>query len=370
MRPAELPEVPGVLSAAEVAMTADSIAAAQESSGAVPWFPGGHVDPWDHVECAMALSATGRYEQAVAAYDWLRRTQRPDGSWPTKVAAGAVEDATADVNHCAYVAVGVWHHLLITGDDAFAARMWDTVRRAIDFVVGLQTARGEIPWAKNTAGEVADEALLAGCASMHQSLRCASALAEYRGRPQPDWELAADQLGHVVADHEEVFGDRRRYSMDWYYPILGGALRGPAADKRIAQRWEEFVVPGLGARCVADQPWVTGAETCELVMALEAIGDRDRAVELFAAVQRLRDEDGSYWTGYQFVERVRWPVERSTWTAAAVILAADALSGATPGAGIFRDAGGRSTPTPADPVACGCEPTACSPSVSRSTPHA
>lgn len=30
--------------------------------------------------------------------------------------------------------------------------------------------------------------------------------------------------------------------MDWYYPILGGALRGPAAGARIEQRWDDFVV--------------------------------------------------------------------------------------------------------------------------------
>ncbi len=32
--------------------------------------------------------------------------------------------------------------------------------------------------------------------------------------------------------------------MDWYYPILGGALRGPAATTRIGRRWDDFVVRG------------------------------------------------------------------------------------------------------------------------------
>ena len=61
--------------------TARTIAAAQLPGGAIPW-PDGHVDPWDHVECAMALSAAGRIDAAGRAYDWLARTQRPDGSWP------------------------------------------------------------------------------------------------------------------------------------------------------------------------------------------------------------------------------------------------------------------------------------------------
>ena len=48
---------------------------------------------------------------------------------------------------------------------------------------------------------------------------------------------------------------------------------------------------------------MTGAETCELAMALEAIGDRDRALPLLADMQHLRDDDGSYWTGYV------WPTD-------------------------------------------------------------
>ena len=102
--------------------------------------------------------------------------------------------------------------------------------------------------------------------------------------------------------------------MDWYYPMLGGALRGPAAHERLAADWDRFVVPGLGIRCVSDRPWVTGAETCELVLALCAVGDHDRAAELFADMQHLRDPDGSYWTGYVYPDDARWPEERTTWT--------------------------------------------------------
>jgi hypothetical protein len=147
--------------------------------------------------------------------------------------------------------------------------------------------------------------------------------------------------------------DKSEFSMDWYYPVLGGAVRGPEADALLAERWDEFVVPGLGVRCVSTNPWVTGAETCELVLALEALGDRVRATALFADVQHLRETDGRYWTGYVFPEGVNWPGEHSTYTAAAVILAADALADATPGADIMR---GCSLVAPFEPIAleCGC----------------
>jgi hypothetical protein len=162
------------------------------------------------------------------------------------------------------------------------------------------------------------------------------ALADHLGEPQPDWELAVGLLRHALLRHPEAFEDKDRFSMDWYYPVLGGAVRGGSGLARIDEGWSEFVVPALGVRCVSDRPWVTGAETCELAIALDALGERDRAIEMVAAMQHLRDDDGSYWTGYVYDEEVRWPVERSTWTGAAVILAVDALAGHGPQAGVFR----------------------------------
>jgi len=354
-RPPAVPAVPGVLTAADVLATGNSIAAVQEPSGAIGW-PDGHIDAWNHVECAMALSACGLREPARRAYEWLRASQRADGSWPKKTAAGGlVTDPAAESNQVAYVAVGVWHELLVTRDAAFAARMWPSVLGAIGYVLALQAPRGEIAWERRADGSPAGYALLAGCSSIYQSLRCAVALAEFVGQPQPDWELAAGQLGHVVASHPEAFADKSRFSMDWYYPVLAGPVRGRGAAARLTAGWAGFVVPGLGVRCVGDQPWVTGAETCELVLALDAIGDRRRAVELFGDVQHLRDAGGGYWTGWQFANRAHFPAEHSSWTAAAMILAADALAGATGGAGLFRTAGaGGAALPPADADACGC----------------
>ena len=346
--------VPGVLTAAEVLATGQRIAAGQQRDGAIGW-PDGHCDAWNHVECAMALSASGLTEAARRAYDWLRVTQRPDGSWPKKTVGDVVTDTAAESNQVAYVAVGAWHEFQVTGDGDFARQMWPTVRRAIEFALGLQTSRGEIVWERDADGTPASYALLAGCSSTHQSLRCAIALAEHVGEPQPGWELAADRLGHVVACHPEAFADKSRFSMDWYYPVLAGPVRGHAARQRLDAGWADFVVPGLGVRCVSDQAWVTGAETCELVMALEAVGDRPRALRLFADIQHLRDPDGAYWTGWQFANEAYFPAERSSWTAAAMILAADALAGTSGGSGLFRAAGASKPLVPAaEADACGC----------------
>ena len=92
---------------------------------------------------------------------------------------------------------------------------------------------------------------------------------------------------------------------------------------------------GLGCRCVSDEPWVTVAESCELVMALLAAGDHARAVEVYSWLQQWRSSDGAYWTGYQMVEDLLWPDEKPTWTAGAILLAADALTEHTRAAKLF-----------------------------------
>jgi hypothetical protein len=324
------------LSEADVRATGAAIARAQEPSGALAW-PDGHVDAWDHVECAMALSASGFRGPARRAYAWLRDTQRADGSWPRSSVGGAETDPAAESHHAAYVAVGAWHDYLVTGEESQAAAMWPTVRRAVEWVLRLRGPAGEVFWERDAAGQPGTYALLSACSSIGQSLRCAAALSRLAGEPQPEWDHAADRLAQLVAAQPEVFADRSRFAMDWYYPVLGGAVRGPEGAARLAAGWDAFVVPGLGVRCVRDHPWVTGAETCELVLALDACGMAAEAAAVFATAQHLRHPDGSYWTGWQYANQAHFPAERSSWTAAAVVLAADALMGLSGGAGIFRD---------------------------------
>jgi hypothetical protein len=357
MWPAESDHQDRLTPPAGILQTARSIATAQLPCGAIPW-PDGHVDPWDHVECAMALTACGLTGAARRAYEWLAGTQRADGSWPRSTLGDTVTDQAAEAHHAAYIAVGAWHEFSVTKDDAFALRMWPVVRDAIGWVLGLQAPRGEVMWERDASGKPGEFALLSGCSSILQGLRCALTLAELAGEPQPDWELAAVQLGHAVACHPEAFADKSQFAMDWYYPVLCGAVRDGAATDRLAEGWDAFVVPGVGVRCVSDEPWVTVAETCELVLALDACGLSGQAAEVFGAVARLRHDDGSYWTGWQYANSAHFPAERSTWSAAAVVLAADALTGFSPGAGIFRDIPvPLDTKAPAEPEACGCTPT-------------
>jgi MMP endo-(1,4)-3-O-methyl-alpha-D-mannosidase len=122
--------------------------------------------------------------------------------------------------------------------------------------------------------------------------------------------------------------------------VLSGAVTGRAARARIADRWDEFVMDGLGVRCVSDNPWVTAAETAECAMALCTIGMEDEAAALLTWAQHLRDDDGAYWTGCVHPQCVRFPGgERTTYTSAAVVLADAVLHGTGPTARLFRGEG-------------------------------
>ena len=322
--------------------TAEYIARVQTPDGAIPWFPGGILDPWDHVEAAMGLSVAGRLAEAEAAYQWLGRMQRADGAWFAGYRCDKVVDGTrAETNFVAYVATGVWHHYLISGDRRFLAKHWDTVRRAIDFVLTLQAPTGEIYWALDTRTGVNKDALVTGCSSIYKSLECAALVAETLGEDSSRYRAARAALGHALRDRQDRFDrtweSKARYSMDWFYPVLTGVATGSTARARLASRWDTFVEPGLGCRCVADQPWVTVAETCELVLACLAAGNPQQGARLFRDLARFQAEDGSWWTGYAFVDDLHWPDERPTWTAGAVLLAADALNCTTPAATLFTE---------------------------------
>lgn len=320
--------------------TARYILSVQHSNGAIPWFPGGILDPWDHVEAAMGLSVAGHFEAAEAAYRWLTGRQRADGAWLAAYQDEAIADGSrAESNFVAYFATGIWHHYLLSGNRRFLRDMWPAAAAAMDFVLSLQAPTGEIYWALDTRTGINRDALVTGCSSIHKSLECIAASAAELGEDCAPWLAARARLGATLRTRPERFDrtweSKARYSMDWFYPVLTGVVTGAAARRRLNARWEQFVEPGVGCRCVADQPWVTIAETCELTMACLAAGYRQRARRLFDDLARFQAEDGSWWTGYVFADQALWPDERPTWTAGSVLLAADALAGTSAAARLF-----------------------------------
>ena len=152
----------------------------------------------------------------------------------------------------------------------------------------------------------------------------------------PSWNRGLQKLEKAIQNRPHLFNvTKSRFSMDWFYPILCGAITGEKAQQRIDKYWKKFVVEGHGARCVSDEPWVTIAETSELVLALSAYGNKALAEIVFGWISDKRFDDGSLWCGYTFQDMTIWPEEKVSWTNGVYLMAADALYNLTPAGQLF-----------------------------------
>ena len=275
---AALPDIPGVLSAQELVATASSIAEVQLHDGMIPWFEGGHCDPWNHVESAMALSVGGLHKEAALAYQWLA-----DSAASRRVVVQLLHgDRGCEGSSPRHQRVRLCRHrclapFRVTGDVSVLAAMWPVLDKALEFVLRFQREdgadlvvrrsrrpSGALPAAHRVVVDLPRAALWCGLRRRRW------------GDERPDWELAAGRLAHTIAHAPEVFEPKHEFAMDWYYPVLSGALSGEAAAARIDAWWDTFVMDGRGVRCVSTGPWVTAAETAECALALDAVGRRRR----------------------------------------------------------------------------------------------
>jgi len=311
----------------------------QNSDGSIPWEKGEKLDPWDHVEACMGLSIAGKKDEAEQAFLWLSDNQLEDGSWYSEYLKSIPQTKRRETNFSAYIATGLMHHYLIFKDKDFLEKLYPTLSKAIDFVISSQTLQGDIYWAQEEGKEILDDSLITGSSSIYKSLECAIAINEILDRPADRLLEAKSKLKNSIINNPERYDrsweSKSRYSMDWYYPILCGVYTHDKGISIIDSKWSEFIVEGKGCKCVSEEPWVTVAESSELVMALVKIGLVDKAEDLFNSLHQWRDEDGLYWTGYVYTDKKFWPIEKPTWTAGAVLLAADTLYGFTPGHELF-----------------------------------
>ena len=311
----------------------------QEDDGSIPWEAGKKLDPWDHVEAAMGLSIAGKKEEAKAAFLWLKHNQLPDGSWYSEFKNSLPTTKRRETNFSAYIATGLWHFHLIFQDKIFLKQMLPTLLAAVNFVLSKQTDLGDILWAAEEGKEILDDSLITGSSSIFKSLECASAIFKIFDEPTENLKISMQKLKDSINDNPERYDrtweSKSRYSMDWYYPVLCGVYDKEKSLIQIKSTWAEFVVEGKGCKCVKVEPWVTIAESSELVAALVRIGEISKAKDVFDSLHQWRDSDGLYWTGYVYTDKKFWPIEKPTWTAGAVLLAADAIYKFTPGSALF-----------------------------------
>tara|TARA_B100001250_G_scaffold217194_1_gene186329 strand:- start:1423 stop:2466 length:1044 start_codon:yes stop_codon:yes gene_type:complete len=309
-------------------------------SGAIPSNQDGSHDPWDHLEAVMGLTTLGYKDQALKGLHWMVANQNEDGSWYNLYQDKKPLELNKQTNYASYIAVAVWHFYLLDHDIDFLQTFWEPVKKGILFSLSLQHNNGAIAWNIDEFKKIDEEYLLTGCSSIAKSLECAIAICQILECQsfELEWRAAHSKLITALEYPSKIFDlkkDRSRFSMDWYYPILGGVNSKQRITSLITNIEDSFWIKGLGIKCVSDEPWITVAETSECSIAYKKIGEDKIALELLQNAIAIVDREGIPYMGWQFHENIYWPEETPSWTSAACILAADANYQLTSGANLF-----------------------------------
>jgi hypothetical protein len=312
----------------------------QFTSGAIPSNKDGSHDPWDHLEAVMGLATLGFTNEALLGLQWMKDNQNEDGSWYNLYKDSNAIEKNKQSNFSTYLAVAVWHNYLLTNDLSILENFWDSIERGMIFTLSLQNDNGAIAWNIDDSGNIDEDYLLTGCSSIAKSIECSIAMCKILDKLDFQSTLihAHSNLLNAIKNPIGIFDlkkDRSRFSMDWYYPVLSGATQEDKFANLIKAITNIFWVPGFGIKCVADEPWVTVAETCECSIAFKKMGYENHAKELLLNAAAIVDENSIPFMGWQLEEKIYWPEEQPSWTAGALILAADANNALTKASNLF-----------------------------------
>lgn len=313
----------------------------QYKSGAIPSNEDGTHDPWDHIESIMGLNIYKDIEASKSAFNWLTHHQNSDGSWYAKYYKTDAIEKNKPTHFSPYIAVAALHFFRIFKDINFLQSIWSSIELAVNFSVELQQDNGTIPWSINNNSQIENDYLLTGCSSILKSIECGIALSKILNETKniEKWKKAHLLLSNAIQDPDGKFDlikDRKRFSMDWYYPILSGCLKQDEKSHYINKIFKDFYLDGIGIKCVIEEPWVTVAETSEFILALMCAGYDDEAKRLLFDVLNISDEEGIPFMGWQYEQNIFWPEEKPSWTAAALMLGADCVFDYSDASDLFK----------------------------------
>jgi len=302
----------------------------QLESGAIPSNKDGSHDPWDHIESIMGLNFANQKESSKLAFEWLIKNQNTDGSWFSKYNDSHPLEKNKSTHFGPYISVAALHFYKIFEDKEFLEYLWPNIKLALKFSLSLQIPNGTIPWSIDEGGKIEEDYLLTGSSSILKSIECGIAISKLLNDKEniSNWTQSHKSLSNAIRNPMGKFDllqDRKRFSMDWYYPILSGCLNDKERDYYIDKVFNDFYIEDIGVKCVIEEPWITVAETCEFIIAL-MISNRDEdAKKLLLDVLNICDKDNIPYMGWQYKENIFWPKEKPSWTSAAAILAADTI---------------------------------------------
>lgn len=296
----------------------------QKTSGAISESITGKVDTWNHIECCIALYLSGFSTEARKGLQFLIQELNVYGSYFDSYPIS--KNTCTQAHHIAYIAVLYWLDFNLGSDTTFVKVHLQALEMAMNTLLSFQDNSGGFFWAKNKKNQLDKLFLKTGNANIYYSLTCALKIMELHNIYKESWLIGCKKL---KSKFEQIPFDAKTedFSMDWFYPVLSNLYETQKCHKIIEKEWHKFVIEDWGCLCVANQPWVTVAETCELILSLVNLGLKKDAISLFNNLEKFKDKDNLFWMGYQLEEAVFWPLEKPSWTAAAYVIAAHSLYG-------------------------------------------
>ncbi len=219
----------------------------QLPDGNIPWIPGGHTDPWNLVEAAMALDVGGRHAEAERAYEWLAEHAAPRRRLARLLRRRRGRGGQA--RHQRHRATSPPACGTTTSSPATAAssrRMWPVVERAIDFVARPPDAdRARSLWARHADGTPRTARCSPARRASATACAARSRVAERLGHERPDWELSLGALA-IVDRAPARRASSTRTAGRWTGTTRSSAAccAASAAERALAARWDAFVVDG------------------------------------------------------------------------------------------------------------------------------
>ena len=286
----------------------------QSSSGAIFWDEKGKCDPWDHCECLIALAIYEEWEHFWRGVNWFFTNLNEDGLIYAEFQNEKPSKLHYESHHAPYIIMPLIQASLIDKEQNYKKILTNEqllkLENIFEVLDDFKDEDGYFYWAKDSNG-YSDNSLITASMSIFISL-----VAKDKSFPKFNTEMWQEKFNRDGVD-------RSRFSMDFYYPFLAGIKNN---KKEFLDLLDNYYVKGLGVKCVAEEPWVTIAESSECVISALIHDNENIAKKIFNDIQQFQNKDGIFPTGYQYDMEIFWPEENSTWTNAAVIIAAHALS--------------------------------------------
>ena len=293
----------------------------QKDNGEILWDDKGKWDFWDHCECLIALSIYEEWEAFRRGLDFCLNMVDQEGLVKSQYINGKISQDYFEAHHAPYIYLPLLQKYYIDNDINYLLKYRSEIHQIYKGTKKFKDADGYYHWALDQNG-LLDDTLVTSSCSLELSRRAYNKICELIQDEEfidHNIIISNTKLNSNKFDRGGI--DRTRFSMDSYYPILCDSRTKEDAKKIL----KKFYVDGLGIKCVEEEPWVTFAESSECIMALYKVGLKKEATKIFDEVLKHKNSKGYFPTGYQYDLGIYWPEEDSTWTNAAIIMAADCI---------------------------------------------